>query len=64
MDVNLEFVDGDIRIHEEELVYPGMIPIPEVGEAVVLLESGGWKVESREFYYWTAGVKRESVAQR
>lgn len=53
MKIELEFLDRDndkVRVHNEELIYEGFVPIPAVGE-YAWVDGEQWKVFEREFIY-------------
>lgn len=53
-DIELEFLDGNTRVHEREFWMPVSSLFPSVGEQVLV---GGrmWKVANRFFYYSERG---------
>ena len=55
MEVDLSFCDmRGTRVHENNLIYDGMVPIPAVDENV-LIEGKEYKVKRRAFTYTGGG---------
>ena len=64
MKVELEFLDSaGVRVHERELVYPSGVPIPDVGEVVLIAgeEMNTMRVARREFFYLAGTGNRPDV---
>ena len=54
MKIELEFLNArdslKSRVHDEQLIYNGLVPIPSIGEST-LVEDNIWKVLERHFIY-------------
>ncbi|WP_145038636.1 hypothetical protein [Paenibacillus sp. Y412MC10] len=61
MRVELQFLDqsGD-RLNELDMEYEGFVPIPNVGDAVVM-EGRHYRVTSRNYMYFSSEAMRDDV---
>lgn len=66
MRVELEFLDANLnrptRVHEEEFIYDGLPPIPNIGE-VFTLTGRSYTVKSRRIYYYDQSVTADLQKQ-
>jgi hypothetical protein len=64
MKIELEFLYArdsfQSRVHEEELIYEGFVPIPLVGECA-LVAGKEWKVLERHFVYMGSHAAKPGV---
>ena len=66
MRIELEFLEDrkKIRLHEEDLLYKEPVPIPAVGDFVLLTGGQSVRVTRRVFMYGNADSEPRAVAMK